>query len=185
MGKENVFPLRKEKGRMKNIKKKIWTDESKKVMTEGWKKKWRNTKSEKHKKKVFLKWKIHKKDTKKSRMKRSRRKEKTRWNRKKGKIHRKKRSKNRYSFKRRRSKKIGETRIEYKRDVKHIKSSKTFSKIKVFFFFEKESQKKWWDVSKTKGFFGSRSWKNKKLEMQKATTKVQKKKEEEIKNTCT
>ena len=38
------------------------------------------------------------------------------------------------SFKRRRSKKIGETRIEYKRDVKHIKNSKTFSKIKVFFF---------------------------------------------------
>ena len=46
----------------------------------------------------------------------------------------KKRSKNRYSFKRRRSKKIGETRIEYKRDVKHIKSSKTYSKIKVLFF---------------------------------------------------
>ena len=52
----------------------------------------------------------------------------------------KKRSKNRYSFKRRRSKKIGETRIEYKRDVFHTKKSKTFSKIKVF--FEKESQKK-------------------------------------------
>ena len=50
-------------------------------------------------------------------MKRRRRKKKRR-NRKKKKIHRKNVQK-RYSFKRRGSKKIGDTIIEYKRDVKH------------------------------------------------------------------
>ena len=53
---------------------------------------------------------------------------------KKRKIHRKRRSKNRYSFKHR-SKKIGETRIEYKRDVKHIKNIKNIFENQGFFFF--------------------------------------------------
>ena len=71
MGKENVFPLRKDKGIMKNNKKKIWKDESKKSDERRMKEKWKNTKSEIHKKVFFCneisnwsKWKIHKKDTK-------------------------------------------------------------------------------------------------------------------------
>ena len=47
----------------------------------------------------------------------------------------KKRSKNRYSFKHR-SKKIGETRIEYKRDVKHIKNIKNIFENQGFFFWK-------------------------------------------------
>ena len=53
----------------------------------------------------------------------------------------KKRSKNRYSFKRRRSKKIGEIRIEYKRDVKHIKIQKHIRKSRFFFFLRKNRRK--------------------------------------------
>ena len=87
----------------------------------------------KNTKKVLLKWKIHKKRQKIENEKKQKKRKNT-MKQKKRKIHRKKRSKNRYSFKRRRMKKIGETRIEYKRDVKHIKNSKTFPKIKVFFF---------------------------------------------------
>ena len=60
------------------------------------------------------------------------------------------------SFKRRRSGKIGDTRIEYKRDVNHKKNSKS----RVFFFLESQKMK---------------------LEMQKATKKVQKKKEKKSK----
>ena len=57
------------------------------------------------------------------------------------------------SFKRR-SEKIGDTRFVYKRDVNHKKISKTFSKIKSFFLVNRRKMK---------------------LEMQKATKKVQKK----------
>ena len=78
---------------------------------------------------------------KKASMKRRRRKEKkTTKKQKKSEDPPKTTFKNRYSFKRRRMKKIGETRIEYKRDVKHIKISKTFLKIK-FFFLEKNRRK--------------------------------------------
>ena len=74
-------------------------------------------------------------------MKRRRRKEKkTTKKQKKSEDPPKTTFKNRYSFKRRRMKKIGETRIEYKRDVKHIKISKNIFENQVFFFRE-ESQK--------------------------------------------
>ena len=183
MGKENVFPLRKEKGRMKNIKKKIWTDESKKVMTEGWKKKWRNTKSEKHKKRCFWNGRFTKKAQKIENEKKQKKRKNT-MKQKKGKIHRKKRSKNRYSFKRRRSKKIGETRIEYKRDVKHIKSSKTYSKIKVFFFLRKNRRKNDETFQKRRVSLVQEAEKTKNWRCKKRPQKF-KKKEEEIKNTCT
>ena len=111
MGKENVFPLRKEKGEWKTIKKRFEKMKAKKVMKEGWKKLWKDTKSEKHKKVVFVKnnevikvedsqkntkhWEWKEEEEKKNTMKQ-----------KKGKIHRKPRSKKRYSFKRRRMKKL-------------------------------------------------------------------------------
>ena len=157
----------------KNNKKKIWTDESKKVMTEGWKKKWRNTKSEKHKKGVF-EMEDSQKKTKKSRMKRSRRKEKKNDETEKKEDPPKKTFKKQIFFQTQKSEKIGETRIEYKRDVKHIKIQEHFRKSS-FFFFERIAEK-WWDVSKTKGFFGSRSWKKQKIGDAKSDHKSSKKK---------
>ena len=53
MGKENVFPLRKDKGMMKNNKKEDLKRWKQKSDERRMKEKWKNTKSEKHKK-VFL-----------------------------------------------------------------------------------------------------------------------------------
>ena len=75
-------------------------------------------------------------------------------------------------------KKIGETRIEYKRDVKHIKNSKTFSKINVF--FEKESQKNDETFQKRRVSLVQEA---EKIGDAKGDHKSSKK--EEIKNTCT
>ena len=71
--------------------------------------------------------------------KKKKRKKKTTKKQKKVKIHRKNVQK-RYSFKRRGSKKIGDTIIEYKRDVKHNEiSKKHFRKSRVFFFKDRKN----------------------------------------------
>ena len=82
---------------------------------------------------MFLKWKIHKKSTQKIENEKKQKKRKNTMKQKKGKIHRKNVQKTDILSNAEEVKKIGETRIEYKRDVKHIKIQKHFLKIKVFF----------------------------------------------------
>ena len=142
MGKECVFPLRK--GSMKNIKKEIWKDETKKSDERRMKeqmeeyKEWKTQKGVFEKKNQVIKMEdSQKKDTKKRAWKEEEeeKKKKTTKKQKKVKIHRKNGQK-RYSFKRRGSKKMGDTIIEYKRDrcETQFNFQKTFSKINSFFF---------------------------------------------------
>ena len=185
MGKENVFPLRKEKGEWKTIKKRFEKMKAKKWWKKDERKNGRIQRVKNTKKVVFVKNNevIKMEDSQKKKQKHREWKEEEKKNtmkQKKGKIHRKPRSKKRYSFKRRRMKKIGETRIEYKRDVKHI-ISKTFLKIKVFFFLRERIAEKMMRRFKNEGFLWFKKLKNTKLEMQKATTKVQKKKKKKSK----
>ena len=113
-------------------------------------------------------------------MKRRRRKEKHDETEKR-KIHRKTRSKKRYSFKRRRSKQIGETRIEYKRDVKHLKNIKNIFENQVFFFKKKGIAQKDDDTfPKRMVSLDKEAEKNKKIGDAKSDQKSSKK-EEEIK----
>ena len=70
-----------------------------------------------------------------------------------------------------RSKKIGDTRIEYKRDVRHKKNlKKHVRKSRVF-----EESQKMMSPFKNEGFFWFKKLKKQKMEMQKTTKKVQKK----------
>ena len=128
----------------------------------------------------WSKWKIHKKKTQKIENEKKKKRKNT-MKQKKGKFHRNNVQKNWYSFKRRRSKKN-------RRDKNWIqKRCETHKKSKNIFenqgFFLKESQKKWWDVSKTKGFFWFKKLKKTKNWRCKKRPKSIKK-EEEIKNTC-
>ena len=56
------------------------------------------------------------------------------------------------TFKRRRSEKIGDTRIEYKRDVKHKKYQKHFRKSRVLFWGESQKNEIEYAKSKPKKF---------------------------------
>ena len=108
-------------------------------------------------------------------MKRRRRKQKHEKRIIKGKVSRTNVQKKKNSFKRRRSEKIGDTRIEYKRDVKHKNISKTFSKIKSFLVRR----------FKMKVFFEFKKLKKQKNWRCKKRPKTFKKKRRSIKNTCT
>ena len=73
-------------------------------------------------------------------------------------------------------KKIGETRIEYKRDVKHKKISKTFLKIKVFFFLRERIAEKMMRRFKNEGFLWFKKLKKHKIGDAKSDHKSSKKK---------